>query len=61
MQVNSHILRLTGKIEIPAAMEMGKDIRLTITGAVTSIVQKDNDDGTVDMIYNFRGICEGEQ
>ena len=53
MTINSHILKLTGKAELPKELELGFNYKVTIDGSVTETTTVDNENGTVDVIYKF--------
>lgn len=54
--INSHILKLTGKCELPEAVEIGHNYTVTLKGSVVSQSESDNEDGTHNMSYSFRPI-----
>lgn len=56
MEVNSHILKLTGKAELEHGMTLGDDYTITLNGQIVKQEDKDNQDGTVDRIYTFKVI-----
>lgn len=56
MITNSHILKLTGKSELPEALEIGNNYNVSLSGSITAIAEHDNNDGTADKIYTFKPI-----
>lgn len=56
MMTNSHILKLTGKSELPEAVEIGHNYHVELDGSITAIAEHDNNDGTADKIYTFKPI-----
>lgn len=54
--ISSHFLRLTGKAELPREIEMGNNYHVSLSGAVKSITNHDNEDGTVARMYTFKAI-----
>lgn len=55
-EINSHILRLTGKCELPSAIEIGHNYTVILKGSVASQSESDNEDGTHNMSYSFRPV-----
>lgn len=56
MDIKSHILKLTGKSELPSAIEMGHNYNVALSGSITAMAEHDNEDGTADRIYTFKPI-----
>lgn len=56
MDIKSHILKLTGKSELPSAIEMGHNYHVALNGSITAVAEHDNEDGTADRIYTFKPI-----
>lgn len=56
MEIKSHILKLTGKSELPSAIEMGHNYNVALSGSITAVAEHDNEDGTADRIYTFKPI-----
>lgn len=54
--IKSHILKLTGKSELPEALEIGNNYSVALSGSITAIAEHDNNDGTSDKIYTFKPI-----
>lgn len=55
-EINSHVLKLTGKCELPAAIEIGHNYTVLLKGSVVSQSESDNEDGTHSMSYSFRPV-----
>ena len=59
MEINSHILKISGKVELLEPVEISHNFKITVSGSITSEELKDNSDGTFDKIYRFEPIlCE---
>lgn len=56
MEINSHILKLTGKCELPSGIEIGHNYTVTLRGSIVSEQESDNEDGTHNKSYSFRPI-----
>jgi len=52
--VNSNILRIVGSAEIPEGLEFGNDYKILLDCSITSIRDKDNEDGTIDRTFAAR-------
>src|SRR3990167_5222572 len=50
-QINDHILRLIGSASIQSALKGGHDYRITVDSQCVSVEAKDNQDGTLNIIY----------
>lgn len=55
-EVSSHILRFSGKAELPSAIEIGHNYQVQAEGSITTMSENDNEDGTVNRIYTFRPV-----
>ncbi|HRF69807.1 MAG TPA: hypothetical protein PKV66_00085 [Candidatus Pelethenecus sp.] len=55
-KVNSHILKISGSVEIPQALTSGFNYKVTIDGAVPKIEMVDNENGSFDVIYKMKPI-----
>ena len=53
---NSHILKLTGKAELPKSLEISNNFKITISGSITAITESDNDDGSRTFYYKFEPV-----
>lgn len=56
MEINSHILKLTGRAELPKELEISANYHISLEGAITQATKSDNDDGTCNMIYTFKPV-----
>lgn len=56
MEINSHILKLTGKCELPGEVEIGHNYVVELKGSVVSMAESDNEDGTHNRTYTFRPV-----
>lgn len=54
--INSHVLQMTGKCELPEPVSIGHNYTVTLKGSVTSQRESDNDDGTHNMTYTFKPV-----
>lgn len=54
--INSHILRLQGKAELPRAVTIGSNYHISLEGSITNFTQSDNEDGTHNRTYTFKPI-----
>lgn len=52
-EINEHVVKLTGKANIPKELELGHNYKLVIDGEITAITESNNDDGTFDRYYKF--------
>ncbi len=55
-QINSHILKLTGRAELPQAIETGHNYHIAIEGSIPKVEIHDQEDGTFNRVYTFRAI-----
>lgn len=54
--INSHILRLQGKAELPRAITIGDNYHISLEGSITDFKQSDNQDGTHNRLYTFKPV-----
>lgn len=54
MQINEHIIKFTGEVNIESPLENGHDYMLGIEGGIEGATEKPNHDGTANLIYKFR-------
>jgi len=54
--INSHILKLTGKAEIPEPLKIGFNYKTEIQGTCEGINEEDNHDGTHNYYYKFEPV-----
>lgn len=55
-QINSHILRLQGKAEMPREVKIGNNYHISLEGSITNFTQSDNEDGTHNRTYTFKPV-----
>ena len=56
MEINSHILKLQGRAELPHEIETGHNYHTSLEGSVSKVELHDNEDSTWNKIYTFRPI-----
>lgn len=56
MQINSHILKIAGKVEIPQPLVSGHNYKVAIEGAVPKMETSDNENGSFDVTYTLKPI-----
>ncbi len=56
MNINSHILKLQGKAELPEEIETGDNYHVALSGGIEKLEFHDNHDGTWDKIYTLKPI-----
>ena len=56
MNINSHILKVAGKSELPNEIEIGHNYHIALDGSITGFKVEDNEDGTFNKIYDFKPI-----
>ena len=56
MKINEHIVKLTGKANIPSALNIAENYDVNIEGTITTSTTSDNHDGTYDVIYKLQPI-----
>lgn len=54
--ISNHILKLTGKAELPSEIEPGNNFNVALSGSVPSVNESDNEDGTYTRTYTFKPI-----
>jgi hypothetical protein len=54
--INSHILKLSGKAELPSEIEAGSNYHVSCEGAINKVELQDQEDGTWDKIYTFKPV-----
>lgn len=55
-KVDSYMLKLSGKCELPEAIENCTNYDVLLKGSVISVADADNHDGTVNRVYTFKPI-----
>lgn len=56
MEVSNYILKLVGKAELPKPIDIGQNYHISLSGAIRTATDSDNDDGTVSRIYSFKPV-----
>lgn len=56
MDISNYILKLTGKAELPQAIEIGHNYRVALEGSVVAALDSDNEDGTLSRSFTFKPI-----
>ncbi len=56
MNVSSHILKLSGKAELPNEIDVGSNYRVSLEGSIISMTESDNENGTYTRTYTFRPV-----
>lgn len=56
MEIKSHILKISGKSESPKPLDIGNNYHIALAGAITTVTDSDNDDGSLTRIYTFKPI-----
>ena len=55
-QKNDHVLKLTGKAELPNALKIGHNYQVNLQGTITSITETDKNDGSHVLYYKFEPV-----
>jgi len=55
-KINSHILKISGSVEIPKALTSGFNYSVKIEGSIPKIEMVDNENQTFDVIYKMKPI-----
>ena|SRR3990167_3438955 len=55
-KINSHILKLSGKAELPNEIEAGSNYHVSCEGSINKVELHDNEDGTWDKVYTFKPV-----
>lgn len=56
MNINSFILKLVGKAELPQDIEAGNNYHISLEGSIPEFKFQDNEDGSWNKIFTFRPI-----
>jgi hypothetical protein len=56
MNINSHILRISGNAELPNEVILGDNYEVKINGTIVKTQDSDNHDGTYDRLYTLKPI-----
>jgi hypothetical protein len=54
--ISSYILKISGSIELPKEIELGKDYDVLISGSVVKKEDIDNHNGTIDVRYTLKPV-----
>jgi hypothetical protein len=54
--INSYIIKINGKVEIPSELVAGHNYKVNIEGSIPSYEMSDNDNGTFDLTYKLKPI-----
>lgn len=55
-EISAHILKLSGKAELPKEITPGHNYHISLSGSVPSVTESDNEDGTFTRLYTFKPI-----
>ena len=55
-KINSYILKLQGKAELPSELDETQNYKVVIEGAIPKVEMHDNEDGTYNRIYTLKAI-----
>ena len=53
---DSYVIKLSGKAELPAPLEIGHNIHTTLEGSITSETISDNEDGSHTHYFTFKPV-----
>ena len=56
MEINENILKLSGSVSIPEALEVGQNYHVSLDGQITGRSDDSNEDGTLDTSWKFRPV-----
>ena len=56
MEISSYVLLLSGKAELPRAIDLGYNYHIALSGSVRTSTDSDNDDGTLTRLFKFKPI-----
>ena len=56
MKINSHILKIQGRVELPHAVDMGHNYHVSVEGSINKEEIHDNEDGTCNRVSTFKPI-----
>lgn len=55
--VDQHLIKISmGQIPIDKKLKLSEDVKLFVSGNITKVEQKDNQNGTFDEVYTIKGI-----
>jgi hypothetical protein len=53
---NDHLIKLSGKAELPEPLEIGKNYEIKASGTIVSTTEQDKDDGSHIFTYKFEPV-----
>ncbi len=53
---DTYNIKLSGKMNIPEQLEIGKDYHIALEGSITSVTKKNNEDGTYTLDYKLEPL-----
>lgn len=56
MEISSHVLRISGKAELPNEIEIGHNYHISMSGSVTDFKEADMENGTRSRTYTFKPV-----
>ena len=56
MEISNHILKLSGKAELPKAIDARHNYHVSLSGSIPSLTDSDNENGTFTRTYSFRPV-----
>lgn len=54
--MDSYVIKLSGKAELPSPLEIGHNIKAVLEGSITEDKKVDNDDGSFTHYFTFKPI-----
>jgi len=54
--IDSYVLKLSGKAELPSVIEIGHNFRVELEGSIVSETITDNDDGSRTHYFTFKPV-----
>ena len=54
--MDSHVIKLSGKAELPSPIQIGHNFKVSLEGSIVSETITDNDDGTKTRYYTFKPV-----
>ena len=56
LNINSHVLRLTGRAELPKEIDIGHNYHISLEGSIPKTELHDNENGTYNKVYTFKPV-----
>lgn len=53
---DTHLIKISGKAELPKPIDIGHNFRVALSGSVTSVNKSDNENGEFTFTYLFKPI-----